>query len=192
MEEDLVNPHWLINTRITPSFPWNRIWKTYFLIYPKSKLLPKSKRIDLFFCCFFLFLFILFLFFFMFLFLQWTQGGFGAREKRLGKEKNENLLKITFMIVPEGDVCSLELNFQLFWSNFSVFLPHRMENQVILQLAGEKNQGPTLFTPKWTWMWKCRGMRIGPIHSIPISILSNWLNVYSSRFKLQVCMSDSS
>ena len=98
----------------------------------------------------------------MFLFLQWTQGGFGAREKRLGKEKNENLLKITFMIVPEGDVCSLELNFQLFWSNFSVFLPHRMENQVILQLAGEKNQGPTLFTPKWTWMLKCRGWGLDP------------------------------
>ena len=28
MEEGLVNPHWLSNTRTTPSFPQNRIWKT--------------------------------------------------------------------------------------------------------------------------------------------------------------------
>ena len=39
----------------------------------------------------------------------WVWG----KNKRPGKEKNKNLLKITFMIVPEGDVYSLELNFQL-------------------------------------------------------------------------------
>ena len=31
MEEGLVNPHWLVNTHTTPSFPKNRIWKTFFL-----------------------------------------------------------------------------------------------------------------------------------------------------------------
>ena len=45
--EGHVNPDWLINMSTTPSLPWNRIRKTYFLIYPESKLLPKSKRIDL-------------------------------------------------------------------------------------------------------------------------------------------------
>ena len=43
MEEGLVNPHWLDNTRITPSFPQNRIWKKKhaFSSTPNTNCLPK-------------------------------------------------------------------------------------------------------------------------------------------------------
>ena len=69
---------------------------TYNLMY--------NGGLTVFFGFVFCFLFCLFFFLCLFFSNEHREGLGLGKNKRLGKEKNKNLLKNTFMIVPKGDV----------------------------------------------------------------------------------------